>query len=131
VGGDVSLQEWCDYFRNDPGGSLHPNDTESSLVYKAAFLAFWLCSYVVVAGGPHIRPGVLVMASWMAMGRRYALAQPALCTLYYYLRLISTNSVGPSSLKRPWPVHYIIGWMGTYIKHIFGDKVKKPQFFFL
>jgi hypothetical protein len=58
------------------------------------------------------------------MGRRYALAQPALCTLYYSLRLIGTNSVGP--LKRPWPVHYIIGWMGTYIKHIFGDKVKKP-----
>jgi hypothetical protein len=125
VGGDVSLQEWCDYFYNGPVGPLHPNDTESSLVYKAAFLALWLCSYVIVAGGPRIRPGVLVM------GRRYALAQPALCTLYYSLRLIGTNPVGPSSLKRPWPLHYIIGWMGTYIKHIFGDKVNKPQFFFL
>jgi hypothetical protein len=63
------------------------------------------------------------------MGRRYALARPALCTLYYSLRLISTNPVGPS-LKRPWPVHYIIGWMGAYIKHIIGDKVKKPHILF-
>jgi hypothetical protein len=37
VGGDVSLQEWCDYFHNGPGGSLHPDNTESLLVYKAAF----------------------------------------------------------------------------------------------
>jgi hypothetical protein len=48
LGGDVSLQEWCDYFHNSPRGPLHPDDTESSLVYKAAFLALWLCSYVGV-----------------------------------------------------------------------------------
>jgi hypothetical protein len=129
VGGDVSLQEWSNYFHNVPGGPLHLDDTESSLVYKTAFFMLWLCSYVIVAGGSRIRPGVLVMASWIAMGHRYALAQPALCTLYYSLRLISTNPVGPS-LKRPWPVHYIIGWMGTYIKHIIGDKVKKPHILF-
>lgn len=123
VGGEVSLQEWCDHFHNTPGGPP-PADDKFSLVYKAAFIALWLCTYVIVAGGPRVRPGVLVMASWIAIGRRYALAQPALCSLYYSLRLICTHSVGPSSLKRPWPVHYVIGWMGVYIKFIFGDKKK-------
>jgi hypothetical protein len=126
VGGEVSFQEWCDYFHNTPGPPLS-DDIESSLTYKAAFLALWLCSFVVIGGGPRIRSGVLVMASWMAMGRRYALAQPALCSLYYSLRLISTNPVGPSYMKRCWPVHYIIGWMGAYIRNNFGDKVRRPQ----
>jgi hypothetical protein len=127
VGGEVSFQEWCDYFHNAPGSSPSFDDIESSLTYKAAFLALWLCCFVVVGGGPWIRPGVLVMASWMAMGRRYALAQPALCSLYYSLRLISTDPVGPSHIKRCWPVHYIIGWMNAYIRNIFGDKMRNTR----
>lgn len=127
MGGEVSFQEWCDYFHNAPGSSPSFDDIESSLTYKAAFLALWLCCFVVVGGGPWIRPGVLVMASWMAMGRRYALAQPALCSLYYSLRLISTDPVGPSHIKRCWPVHYIIGWMNAYIRNIFGDKMRNTR----
>jgi hypothetical protein len=42
------------------------------------------------------------------------------------LRLLSTNPIGPS-YKRCWPVHFIIGWMGVYLKSIFGDKVNKPH----
>lgn len=126
-GGEVSFQEWCDYFHNTPRNAPRPDDIESSITYKAAFLALWLCSFVIVGGGPRIRPGVLVMSSWMAMGRRYALAQPALSSLYYSLRLISTNPVGPSYIKRCWPVHYVIGWMGVYLRNIFGDKMRKSQ----
>ena len=124
VGGEVSFQEWCDHFHNTPRGPPNSDDADASLTYKAAFLALWLCSFVVVGGGSLIRPGVFVMASWMAMGRRYALAQPALCSLYYSLRLISTNPVGPSYLNRSWSVHYIIGWMGAYFKNIFGDRMR-------
>jgi hypothetical protein len=35
-------------FTTGPGGPFHLDNTESSPVYKAAFLALWLCSYVVV-----------------------------------------------------------------------------------
>jgi hypothetical protein len=126
VGGEVSFQEWCDHFHNRCGGPPPSNDNDSSHVYKAAFLALWLCCFVVVGGGTRIRPGVLVTASWMAMGRKYALAQPALCSLYYSLRLICTNPVGPSYMKKSWSVHYIISWMGAYLKSIFGSKMRGP-----
>lgn len=63
VGAEVLLQEWCDYFHNRPGGPPLPNDIESSLIYKTTFLALWLCSFVVIRGGPRIRPRALVMAS--------------------------------------------------------------------
>ena len=127
VGGEVSLQEWCDCFHNGPRGLSHSDDMELSLIYKAAFIAIWLCGFAIIGGGPRIRRGVLVMASWIALGRRFALAQPALCSLYYSLRLISTDPVGPSYMKRPWPVHYLIGWMGVYLKHAFVNKVTKPR----
>lgn len=120
MGGEVSFQEWCDYFHNAPGDSPSFDDIESSLAYKSSIpstLALLLCC----------RLGVLVIASWMAMGHRYALAQPALCSLYYSLRLISTDSVGPSHIKRCWPVHYIIGWMNAYIRNIFGDKMRNTR----
>jgi hypothetical protein len=35
-------------FTTGPGGPFHLDNTESAPVYKAAFLALWLCSYVVV-----------------------------------------------------------------------------------
>lgn len=43
------------------------------------------------------------------------------------LRVITTNPVGASYMKRCWPVHYVIGWMGAYITDIFGDKVRRPE----
>lgn len=67
------------------------------------------------------------MASWMAMGRKYALAQPALCSLYYSLRLISTNPIGPSHVTRFSPVHYIVGWTGIYLRSIFCGRMRKPH----
>ena len=86
--GKVSFQKWCDHFYNHPRGPLHSDAGECSRIYTAAFLALWICFFAIVGGGPYIRPSVLVMASWMTLGRRFALAQPALCSLYYSLRLI-------------------------------------------
>ncbi|XP_062205400.1 uncharacterized protein LOC133907382 [Phragmites australis] len=123
----VSFQQWCDYFHNGLGGPFHPNNSESSRLYTAAFLALWLCGFVVIGGGSCIRPDTLVMASWMALGRWFALAQSALCSLYYSLRLMSTHPAGPSYMKRAWHVQYVIGWMGAYLKGIFGQKMKKPH----
>lgn len=95
-----------------------------SRMYLAAFIAIWLCSFVIVGGGQYIRSGVLVMASWIAIGRKISLAPPALSSLYFYLRAISRHPVGPTFCKQPWAIHYIIGWMYLYLKNTFGPKVK-------
>jgi hypothetical protein len=95
-------------------------------IFVVAFIALWLCCFVVVGGGPHIRHGVLVMAAWMSLGHQFSLAPPALCSLYYSLRLINQHPIGPAYRKRAWPVHHIIGWMDLYLRKrtIFGNKEK-------
>uniref|UniRef100_A0A452XZV5 Aminotransferase-like plant mobile domain-containing protein n=3 Tax=Aegilops tauschii subsp. strangulata TaxID=200361 RepID=A0A452XZV5_AEGTS len=103
-------------------------------MYVAAFVALWLCCFVVVGEGPFIRPSVLVMASWIALGGKISLAPPALSSLYLALRRISTNPVGPSFEQTPLSIHYIIGWMHLYLKKAFeakgkGDKLPSPKRF--
>ena len=113
--GKVTFQKWCDYFHCTPGNLLGFDSSEFSNIYTAAFLTLWICCFAIVGGGPYTRPGVLVTASWMTLGRQFALAQPALCSLYYSLRLISTKPINPASLRRVWPIHYLIGWIGDRI----------------
>jgi hypothetical protein len=120
----VSFQDWCDYFHNHRPKPLTFASLRESRLYLAAFIAVWLCSFVVVGGGPYIRPGVLVMASWIAIGRKISLAPPALSSLYFSLRCMSMHPVGPTYSKAPWPVHYVIGWMHLYLKKTFGAKGK-------
>jgi hypothetical protein len=122
--GRVSFQQWCDYFYHTLSNRPHPGNIESSRLYTAAFLSLWICCFIVVGGGPYIRPGVLVMASWMALGRRFALAQPALCSLYYSLRLISTEPINLDNLRRIGPIHYLIGWMGVYMPATFSGRMR-------
>ncbi|KAL6654731.1 hypothetical protein ACP70R_008196 [Stipagrostis hirtigluma subsp. patula] len=124
-GDRVSFEVWCNHFYNSPDILSQSSDGEASRLYTAAFLALWLCGFVVIGGGPYIRPSVLVVASWMAVGRRFALAQPALCSLYHSLRLISTDPVGPGSVHRAWPVHFVVSWMGVYMKKVFGEKARR------
>ena len=128
VGGKVGFKEWCDFFHNSGVNSFATKSLEDQRVYTAAFLAIWLCRYVVVGGGPYIRPGVLVMAAWISLGRRISLGPPALCSLYYSLRRICTHPIGPSFIHRIWPVHYLAGWMGVYLKKPYGNRAKMPNF---
>ncbi|XBJ09209.1 hypothetical protein VPH35_014324 [Triticum aestivum] len=120
--GNVGFREWCDYFHNRLNDTFFINSLQDERLYTAAYITIWLCRFVVPGGGPYIRPGVLVMASWITIGRRISLAPPALCSLYYSLRLISTHPIGPSFLKRAWQVHYLIGWIGIYLRKVFGNK---------
>ncbi|XP_044460146.1 uncharacterized protein [Triticum aestivum] len=128
VGGKVGFKEWCDFFHNSGVNSFATESLEDQCVYTAAFLAIWLCRYVVVGGGPYIRPGVLVMAAWISLGRRISLGPPALCSLYYSLRRICTHPIGPSFIHRIWPVHYLAGWMGVYLKKPYGNRARTPNF---
>jgi len=123
-GGRVTFLQWCDYFHCIIGNLSGFDSSEASPIYTAAFLTLWICCFAIVGGGPYIRPGVLVTVSWMTLGRQFALAQPALCSLYYSLRLISTKAINPGSLRRLWPVHYLIGWIGDHIPTVFGNKMQ-------
>ncbi|CAM0950673.1 unnamed protein product, partial [Alopecurus aequalis] len=98
--GSVTFQIWCDHFHNKREHTLSFTSRREQYLYVAAFVALWLCCYVVIGEGPYIRPGVLLMASWIVSGRKISLAPPALCSLYYSLRRISTHPVGPSYEKR-------------------------------
>ncbi|XBH75216.1 hypothetical protein VPH35_102013 [Triticum aestivum] len=122
--GSVTFQVWCDHFHNRRECTSSFTSLREQHIYIAAFIAHWLCSYVVVGGGPYIRPGVLLMASWIVSGRKISLAPSALCSLYYSLRRISMHPVASSYEKRIWPVHYIAGWMGLCLRKPFMDKVK-------
>ena len=129
VGGEVSLQDWFNYFHNRTRGLPDSSDIESSRLYTAAFIALWLCCFVVVGLGPVLRPGVFGHGFLDGLGRRYSLAPPALCSLYYSLRLASTDLIGPShAAMRPWPIHFLAGWMGIYLKKSYGDKKQHPHF---
>lgn len=57
VGGEVSLQDWCDHFHNRMEGLPDSSGIESSRIYIAAFIALWLCCFVVVGLGPVLRHG--------------------------------------------------------------------------
>jgi hypothetical protein len=118
----VTFQIWCDYFHNNREHTSSFESLREQHMYVAAFIAQWLCCYVVVDGTTSIRPGVLLMSSWIVSGRKISLAPPALCSLYYSLWRISTHPVAPSYEKRAWPVHHIAGWMGLYLKKPFQAK---------
>lgn len=119
----VTFQAWCDHFYNNQADPPSFTSLRAERKYTAAYIALWLCSHVVVGVGPYIRPGCLVMASWIAVGRKISLAPPVLSSLYFSLRRISRHPVGPSYGRTPWPVHYIIGWVNLYLKKVFKGKL--------
>uniref|UniRef100_A0ACD5U7V5 Uncharacterized protein n=1 Tax=Avena sativa TaxID=4498 RepID=A0ACD5U7V5_AVESA len=120
--GLVPFRDWCDYFHNNRPEPLTFDSLRDGRLYLAAFIKVWLCNFVFVGTGPYIRPGVLVMASWIAIGRKISLSPSALSSLYFSLRRISMHPVGPTYPKASWPVHYVIGWMHLYLKRTFGAK---------
>ena len=72
--GSATFQVWCDHFHNKRERTSSFTSLREQHMYVAAFIAHWLCSYVVVGGGPYIRPNVLLMASWTVSGRKISLA---------------------------------------------------------
>ncbi|KAL0337535.1 UNVERIFIED_CONTAM: hypothetical protein Scaly_2028600 [Sesamum calycinum] len=70
-------------------------------VYLAAYLACWLCLFVLPGNDVNsIRPSTFKMASLMANGRRVNLAIPVLASIYEGLNTIAT-SPKPAELRGP------------------------------
>ncbi|GAA0150362.1 hypothetical protein LIER_09319 [Lithospermum erythrorhizon] len=85
-------------------------------VYCAAFLSCWLCTFVLpldVTGS--IRPSVFKMASYMVDGKIVSFSILVLASIYKGLHLITTARY-PNNSACCFPVHYLLGWMGAYLR---------------
>nr|GME05771.1 ABC transporter G family member 11 [Ipomoea batatas] len=96
-------------------------------VYLAAFIACWLCTFVL-PGDPTatIRPETFNMACRMARGIKVCLAPPVLASIYYGLNSIS-ESFSPGQIGTPFPIHYVYGWLAAY----FNTHFKTPSLMLL
>nr|GLL16595.1 hypothetical protein CDL12_05726 [Ipomoea trifida] len=83
-------------------------------VYLAAFLACWLCTFVV-PGEPTatIRPETFKMACKMTKGIKVCLVPPVFTSIYYGLNSIS-ESTSPGQIGTPFPsIMYMDGYQHT------------------
>nr|GME11800.1 ABC transporter G family member 11 [Ipomoea batatas] len=97
-------------------------------IYLAAFLACWLCVFVLPSTPSHaIRPETFRMACIMAQGRRVCLAVPVLASIYHGLNLVS-RSISPGFIKSTFPYHYLYGWLSAYLNtHFEAPNLMSPR----
>ncbi|KAL0293045.1 UNVERIFIED_CONTAM: hypothetical protein Sangu_2524800 [Sesamum angustifolium] len=85
-------------------------------VYLAAYLACWLCLFVLPDNDVNsIRPSTFKMVSLMANGRRVNLAIPVLASIYEGLNTIAT-SPKPAGTSHSFPIHFVYAWLACYFK---------------
>ncbi|KAL0406004.1 UNVERIFIED_CONTAM: hypothetical protein Slati_3914300 [Sesamum latifolium] len=85
-------------------------------VYLAAYLACWLCTFVLPGKDVNsIRPSTFKMASMMANGRRVSLAILILTSIYKGLNIIASSS-RPARTIPSFPVHFVYAWLASYFK---------------
>ena len=75
--------------------------------YLAAFLACWLCKFVLPWGSVNlIRLGVFKVASRMAQYQTFSLVVPMLASIYNNLNEIACSSK-PGTNASIFPIHYL------------------------
>ncbi|KAL0406367.1 UNVERIFIED_CONTAM: hypothetical protein Slati_3950600 [Sesamum latifolium] len=85
-------------------------------VYLVAYLACWLCTFVLPSKDVNsIRPSTFKMVSMMMNGRRVSLAIPILASIYEGLNTIATSS-RPARTSPSFPVHFVYAWLTPYFK---------------
>ncbi|KAL0332957.1 UNVERIFIED_CONTAM: hypothetical protein Scaly_2197200 [Sesamum calycinum] len=85
-------------------------------VYLAAYLACWLCVFVLPRKDINsICPSTFKMASLMANGRRVNLAIPVLASIYEGLNTVAT-SPKPAGTSHSFPIHFVYAWLACYFK---------------
>lgn len=93
-----------------------------SVVYRAAFIAAWICTYCIpVEAGHYIRPEVFYMSVKIAEGGRRALGTASLAFLYRSLddayNNITWGARSASKCSLFIPGHFIMGWFASFWKH--------------
>ncbi|KAK4390361.1 hypothetical protein Sango_2099400 [Sesamum angolense] len=85
-------------------------------VYLAAYLACWLCMFVLPGKYVNsIHPSTFKMASLMMNGRRVNLAIPVLASIYKGLNTV-VISPKPTGTSHPFPIHFVYAWLACYFK---------------
>ncbi|KAL0293301.1 UNVERIFIED_CONTAM: hypothetical protein Scaly_3144100 [Sesamum calycinum] len=85
-------------------------------VYLAAYLACWLCVFVLPGKDVNsIHPSTFKMASLMENGRRVNLAIPVLASIYEGLNTVAT-SPKPAGTSHSFPIHFVYAWLACYFK---------------
>ncbi|KAK4391396.1 hypothetical protein Sango_1917400 [Sesamum angolense] len=98
-------------------------------VYLAAYLACWLCLFVLPGKDVNsIRPSTFKMASLMANGRRVNLAIPVLASIYEGLNTVAT-SPKPVGTSHSFPIHFVYAWLACYFKTHYSvwQKLRGPK----
>ncbi|KAK4385718.1 hypothetical protein Sango_2695800 [Sesamum angolense] len=85
-------------------------------VYLAAYLACWLCVFVLPGKDINsICPNTFKMASLMANGRRVNLAILVLANIYEGLNTVATSPKTVST-SHSFSIHFIYAWLACYFK---------------
>ena len=100
---------------------MHYRPVYPSVVFRAAFIAAWLCTYCIpIEAGKYIRPEVFVMAVKLADGSRRAIGAASLTFLYRSLddfhHYVVTGSASASKCDLFIPGHFIMGWFASFMK---------------
>jgi hypothetical protein len=101
--------------------AMHYRPAYPSVVFRAAFIAAWLCTYCIpTEGGQYIRPEVFVMAVKLAEGSRRAIGSASLAFLYRSLdefhNKIVAESLCASKCDLFVPGRFIMGWFASFMK---------------
>ncbi|KAL0401818.1 UNVERIFIED_CONTAM: hypothetical protein Slati_4211700 [Sesamum latifolium] len=85
-------------------------------VYLVAYLACWLCTFVLPGMDVNsIRSSTFQMASMMASDRRVNLVILLLASIYEGLNTITTSS-RPARRSPSFPIHFVYVWLASYFK---------------
>lgn len=108
------------------------------VVYRAAFIAAWLCTYCVpVEEGNFIRPEVFTMAMEIAQGSRWAIGVTSMAFLYRALdnvyHQVAARQASASDCSSFVPGHFIMGWFASFWRGVptsatFSCPVMNPPF---
>jgi hypothetical protein len=95
--------------------------TYSPVLYRAAFIAAWLCTYCIpVMAGHYIRPEVFNMAVKIAEGIRVAIGVASLAFLYRKLDSVHRSIANDTKIANECPLfipgHFIMGWFASFLK---------------
>ncbi|KAH6786184.1 hypothetical protein C2S52_000088 [Perilla frutescens var. hirtella] len=118
--GEIKVHKTWTAKEKMPFEKLDVKERYVTQTYLAAYLSYWLCSFVLPEDDANlIRPETFKMASMMASGREVALTVPVLASIYRVLNDIS-SSLELIPVQATFPIHFVYSWLGCYFKTHFS-----------
>ncbi|KAJ0961990.1 hypothetical protein J5N97_029818 [Dioscorea zingiberensis] len=123
---DVSFEDWIEFFRKLRRAEFDSQHNSRSdrppklfpATDLAAFVALWICYFIMPNGRNVIRPGVFLMASNIVLGRKIAFAPAILARIYIGLNAMVKHQKGPGFSTTVFPSHFLYAWAGSHFRRI-------------